>query len=156
MANEQYYYYLQPLGAEKINLSIPWYSKIFKDAADNSVVQYLVHCDYAQAIGIDYLPSGEALQRLSVSGYDVLKKVIKGQDRFYYHQGILHALVVDFGLSAKYLSERATAYARLPLMLKENIVVVFLVFNDTKKDLIARNVHDSGLRIRLLKARWKY
>lgn len=157
LANETLYYHLLPQGAEVINLDIPYYSKIFKDASDSTVVQHLVHCDYALALGIDYLATEEAFQKLSLnSSYDVLKKVVKGQDKFYYQNDVLNALVVDFGLSAKYLLERATAYAKLPGDVKNNFVVVFLTFNDSKKNAIAKTVSGSGLVVRLLKSKWKY
>ncbi|AEF95041.1 hypothetical protein Desca_2202 [Desulfotomaculum nigrificans CO-1-SRB] len=156
LARGQMYYHLLPDGAEMAGLNLPWYSRMFKGASDSTVVQYLVWCDYAQACNISYLSTRQAFQELSKASYDTLKRVIKGQDRFYYQNDILHALVADFGLSTKYLSERAAAYSKLPAAIKDRLTVVFLVFNDTKRNAVARAVRDSGLRVKLLKAKWKY
>ncbi|MCL5290720.1 MAG: hypothetical protein M1489_06835 [Firmicutes bacterium] len=156
LAGGQTYYHLLPKSGEIIGLKYPWYSSIFRGAGDSTAVQYLVFCDYAQAAGIDYLSTEESLRRISASNYDVLKKIIKSHDRFYEQNGLLHAMVVDFGLSMKYLAERAGAYARLPVVLRESLVVVFLTFNDAKKDAVARAVNGSGLKVKLLKANWKY
>ncbi len=156
LARGQMYYHLLPDGAEILGLTIPWYSRLFKSASDSTVVQYLVWCDYAQACKISYLSSKQAFQELSQASYDALKRVIKGQDRFYYQDDILHALVADFGLSTKYLSERAAAYSKLPAAIKDRLTVVFLVFNDTKRHAVARAVQHSGLKVKILKAKWKY
>lgn len=156
LAGGQAYYHLLPKGGEVIGLQYPWYSRVYRGAGDSTVLQCLVFCDYAQAVGIEYLSTGELLERISAANYDVLKKIIRSQDRFYEKDGLLYALVVDFGLSMKYLSERAGAYARLPVVIGEKLIVVFLTFNDAKKDAVARVVKDSGLKVKLLKANWKY
>lgn len=156
LAKGQGYYHLLPAGAETVGLNFPWYSRMFKGASDSTAVQYLVWCDYAQACKISYLPTRQAYQELSMASYDALKRVIKGQDRFYYQGNILHAIVADFGLSIKYLSERASAYSKLPPAIKDRLTVVFLVFNDTKRNAVAKAVQNSGLQVKLLKANWKY
>lgn len=156
LAGGQAYYHLLPKGGEIIELKCPWYSSLYRGAKDSTVVQHLVFCDYAQAVGIEYLSLEESLKGMSESNYDVLKKIIKSNDRFYEQNGLLHALVVDFGLSMKYLAERAGAYTKLPDILRESLEVVFLTFNDAKKDAVARVLNGSGLRVRLLKANWKY
>jgi len=132
LAGGQAYYHLLPNGGEIIELNYPWYSRIYRGAGDSTVVQHLVFCDYAQAVSIDYLSIEESLIRISELNYDVLKKIIKSNDRFYEQNGLLHALVVDFGLSMKYLAERAGAYTRLPAILRESLEVVFLTFNDAR------------------------
>lgn len=150
------YYHLLPLGGEIIGLDYPWYNRLYKGAGDTTVVQYLIYCDYALALGIDYISSREVFEQLYGASYDALKKVVRSQDKFYSQGGALHALVVDFGLSMKYLTERAGAYARLPHAVRGGLVVVFLVFNDVKNKAVTRAVKGPGLNLRVLKSKWKY
>lgn len=160
LANRTMYYHLLSKGAEILGINLPWYSRIFKGAGDSRVIQHLTFCDYAQAMSIEYIPFVRAVKNgnnlMQTIGYDTLKGVVCSQDRFYYHQGELHALVVDFGLSLKYMTQRANNYARLPAEVKNKLTVVFLVFTEGKRLTVAKAIQDSGLKAKIMKANWKY
>lgn len=156
LANGLTYYHLLPKGGEVIGLDYPWYSRVYKGASDSTVAQYLVYVDVAQILGIEYIALQEVLPRFSTASYDVFKKVVKLHERFFEQDGRLHALVVDFGLSPKYLAERASAYARLPLTVKNNLIVAFLIFNQVKKKAVVGAISNHRLNYKIIKSKWIY
>lgn len=76
------YYYLAPKGGETIELLLPWYAKIYKNAGVDVVLKHLVACDFALALGIQYLAHREVLGRWMGADYDVLAKCFRGADLF--------------------------------------------------------------------------
>ncbi|OAT86811.1 hypothetical protein A6M21_16490 [Desulfotomaculum copahuensis] len=152
----QLYYYLAPRGGEIIGIDDPWYAKRYRDAGGDVVLKHLVACDFALALGIEYLPHQEVLNRLMAASYDVLAKCVRGNDLFYENGGLLHTLIIDYQYSLKYLSERIKLYSRLPPGVRNQLVVDFLVFDETRQKQILRAARETGLKIKALKANWKY
>ncbi|OPX92604.1 MAG: hypothetical protein A4E53_00395 [Pelotomaculum sp. PtaB.Bin104] len=148
------YYQLLPRGGEMLELADSWYSSRYR-CAISKVVNQLVLTDFALAVGVDYLPREKALKRFLDASYDNLLKVSRLSDVYYEKDGLLHVLVVDNQLSMKYFQERAKAYSNLPAGLREGVVVVFLVFSEAKRNHMMK-LAGSGVRIKVLKATWKY
>lgn len=149
------YYCLTPRGGEVIDLEDSWYSARYR-CAKSTVVNRLILIDFALAMGIDYLPREKALGRFLEANYDALVRVSRLSDVYYEKDGVLHVLVVDNQLSMKYFQERVKAYSGLPAELREGLEVVFLVFSDAKKSQVIRLAAGAGVKIKVLKASWKY
>ncbi|WP_195713580.1 hypothetical protein [Desulfallas sp. Bu1-1] len=150
------YYYLAPRGGEAIGLVLPWYAKVYRNAGIDVVLKHLVACDFALATGVEYLPRREVLSRWMDADYDVLAKCFRGSDLFFEKEDMLHVLVIDYQYSLKYLVERVRLYGRLPPELREKLVVNFLVFAETRQQQVLELAKDVGMRVKVLKANWKY
>ena len=150
------YYYLAPRGGELIGLALPWFAKVYRNAGMDMVLKHLVACDFALAMEVEYLPGREVLSRWMDVDYDLLAKCFRGSDLFFEKDGVLNVLVVDYQLSLKYLAERVRLYSRLPVYLREQLIVNFLVFSATRQKQVLKAAADSGVRVKVLKANWKY
>jgi len=151
------YYFLAPKGGELIGLVVPWFAKTYRNAGMDLVLKHLVACDFALAMGVDYLPRREVLSRWMDVNYDLLAKCFRGSDLFFENDGVLNVLVVDYQLSLKYLGNKVKLYAQLPLVIREHLVVTFLVFSEVRQRCVLRLKDGvSGLKVRALKGNWKY
>lgn len=148
------FYVLTPKGGEAIDLVDSWHSTRYR-FAKSTVINHLVLIDFALAMGIDYLPREKALERFLGASYSALLKVSRLSDTYYEKDGILHVLVVDNQLSMKYFAERVKAYSKLPAELRDSLVIVFLVFSEAKRSQVMK-LASSRVRIKVLKANWKY
>lgn len=149
------FYVLTPRGGEIIDLADSWYSTRYR-FAHSTVINQLILVDFALAMQIEYLSREKALERFLKANYGELLKVSRLSDIYYEKNGLLHVLVVDNQLSMKYFAERVKAYSKLPADLRENMTVVFLVFADAKKNQVLKLSAGSRVRIKVLKAKWKY
>lgn len=149
------FYQLLPRGGEMIDLKDSWYSSRYR-CAKSTVVNQLVLTDFALAMGIDYLPRDKALGMFFKADYDAILKVSRLSDTYYEKEGTLHVLVVDNQLSMKYFQERVRAYSGLPVELRGGLAVVFLVFSEAKKSQVMKMASGAGVKVKVLKASWKY
>jgi len=149
LANGKLFYCLTPKAGEAIDLPDAWYRYRF---ARSTVINQLILTDFALAIGIEYLPRENVLERFMKAKYSDLRRVFRSNDVFYEKDGVLHVLIIDNQLSLKYFSERIRAYSKLPGT-RENIVI--LVFSDTKKSQVVK-LAGGNVKIKVLKANWKY
>ncbi|WP_166512319.1 hypothetical protein [Desulfallas thermosapovorans] len=156
LSNGRMYYYLTPRGGEAVGLTVPWYSKIYRNAGVDVVLKHLVACDFALALGVEYLPRREVLDRLMAADYDVLAGCFRSSDLFFEKDGQLNVLVVDYQYSLKYLAERVRLYSRLPPEVRGQLVVNFLVFSETRQKRVLQLAADAGVRVKVLRANWKY
>ncbi|OPX85780.1 MAG: hypothetical protein A4E53_03375 [Pelotomaculum sp. PtaB.Bin104] len=152
----QVYYYLAPKGGEVIDLPNMWHSKIYRNAGMDTVVKSLITCDFALAMGIDYLPRQEVLNCFIEANYSLLEKCLRSSDLFYEKGGALNVLVIDYQYSFKYLAEKLKLYSRLPLEIRDKVTVNFLLFDETRQKQILRVAKDFRIRVKALKANWKY
>ncbi|SFR14998.1 hypothetical protein [Desulfoscipio geothermicus] len=150
------YYYLTPLGGEEIGLAVPWYARIFRNAGVDTVLKCLVACDFALAMGIEYLPRREVLSRWMDADYDVLKRCLRSSDLFFEKDGWLHVLAIDYQYSLKYLAERIKLYSRLPSGIRQQLMINFLVFSESRQKQVMKAAADSGVKVKVIKANWKY
>lgn len=150
------YYYLTPRGGEAVGLVIPWYAKLYRNAGMDVVLKHLVACDFALAVGIEYLPRREVLGRWMEADYDVLAKCFRCSDLFFEKESVLNALVIDYQYSLKYLTERVKLYSRLPPGIREQLVINFLTFSETRQKQLIKVAADAAIRVKVLKANWKY
>ncbi|SFF97536.1 hypothetical protein SAMN05660649_00289 [Desulfotomaculum arcticum] len=150
------YYFLTPHGGEKIGLALPWYAKVYRNAGMDVVLKHLVACDFAFALSIEYLSRQDILSRWMDADYDVLAKCFRSSDLFFEKDGVLQVLVIDYRYSLKYLVERIKLYSRLPLDMREQLIINFLVFSETRQKQVLKAAADSGVRVKVLKANWKY
>lgn len=148
------YYILTPKGGEVIELTDSWHSARYR-FAQSTVINQLVLTDFALAMGIEYLAREKALERFMAARYGELIKVSRLSDTYYEKDSLLHVLVVDNQLSMKYFAQRVSAYSNLPVNLRDSLVVVFLVFSEAKRSQVLR-LAGGGIRIKVLKAKWKY
>jgi len=152
LANGKLFYCLTPKGGEEIDLPDAWHSSRYRFAR-STVINQLILTDFALAMGIEYLPREKVLERFMEAKYSDLRRVFRSNDVFYEKDGVLYVLIIDNQLSLKYFSERIRAYSKLPGT-RENIVIVILVFSDTKKSQVVKLA--GGVKIKVLKASWKY
>ncbi len=151
------YYYLAPRGGEVISLSFPWYAKVYRNASVDTVLHHLIHCDFSMAMGgIDYITKEEALSYLIDADFDTLEGIFRANDRYFIKDGILQALVVDYGLSMKYIVYRVKSYSRLPAQLHQKVLLLMLVFSESKREYAMKAAADSGVMVKVLKGNWKY
>jgi len=156
LGSRRIYYYLTPKGGEVIGLTVPWYARIYRNACVDTVLKSLVACDFALALGIEYLPRREVLNRWMDADYDVLARCLRSSDLFFEKDGWLHVLAIDYQYSLKYLMERVKQYSRLPPAIREQLVIDFLVFSEAKQKQVLKAAADSGVKVKVLKANWKY
>lgn len=149
------FYILSPRGGEAIDLVDSWHSARYRFAI-STVVNQLILTDFALAMGIDYLPREKALERFLKASYGDLLKVSRLSDTYYEKDNLLHVLVVDNQLSMKYFAERVKAYSKLPPDLQDNMMIVFLVFTEAKRNQVLKLSSGGRVRIKVLKANWKY
>ncbi len=149
------YYALTPKGGEVIELADSWYSARYR-CAKSTVVNKLVLTDFALALGIDYMSRDKALEKFFEASYDALLKISRLSDVYYVKDNLLHVLVVDNHLSMKYFSHKVKAYSDLPPELRGGLAVVFLVFNDAKKNIVMKLAAGTGVRVKVIKSNWKY
>ncbi|OQA09373.1 MAG: hypothetical protein BWY65_01119 [Firmicutes bacterium ADurb.Bin373] len=148
------FYILTPRGGEVIELTDSWHSSRYR-FAQSTVINQLVLTDFALAMGIEYLAREKALERFMAARYGELIKVSRLSDTYYEKDSLLHVLVVDNQLSMKYFAQRVSAYSNLPAGMRDSLVVVFLVFSESKKSQVLK-LAVGGIRIKVLKAKWKY
>jgi len=156
LSSGKLFYVLAPRGGEAIDLADSWHSARYRFAT-STVVSQLILTDFALAMGgIEYLPREKALERLLKASYGELLKVFRLSDVYYERDGVLCVLVVDNRLSMKYFAERVKAYSKLPADMRENVIIVFLVFSEAKRNQVLKLSLGSRVRIKVLKAKWKY
>ncbi len=152
----QMYYYLSPRGGETLGLPDLWYSKLYRNAGADTVLRSLIACDFALAADISYLPRQEVLSQLMTASYDVLAKCLRSNDLLYKKGDLLHVLIIDYQYSLKYLAERIRLYSRLPVEIQGRLMINILVFSKTRQEQVLRITRESGVRVRVLRANWKY
>jgi len=76
LSNKKLYYFLTPAGGEQIDLTKPWYAKIFKDAGQSTVLKCLIACDYSLVTGVQYLKKDGILDKLKSTKHDDIIKFI--------------------------------------------------------------------------------
>lgn len=150
------YYHLTPRGGEEAGLNVPWYSKMYRNAGVDVVLKHLVACDFALAVGVEYLHRRDVLGRWMDADYDVLAKCFRGSDLFFERDGGLQVLVIDYQYALKYLGERVKLYSRLPPGIRGQLVINFLTFSETRQKQILKAAADAAVKIKVLRANWKY
>lgn len=133
LSNNTFYYHLTQRGGEKILLQVEWYSKTFRNAGQSTVLKCLVACDFALVNNIDFLIFKEIFERLKSANYDILKTALKHSDLYFEKNGKLYALIVDHNLSMKYLTNRIKLYSHLSMEIEDQLIVIFLLFNEVKR-----------------------
>lgn len=149
------YYFLTSRGGEIIDLEETWYSSRYRPAK-STVINQLVLTDFALSMGIEYLSRDAALERFIHADYDAFNKISRLSDNYFVKDDKLNVLVIDNQLSMKYFHERIAAYSRLPTTFHDVITVVFLVFTEAKRKQVIKISADSQVRIKVMKANWKY
>jgi hypothetical protein len=120
------------------------------------VLKSLTACDYALATQIEYISRRDALDRLKAASYDVLKACLRGGQLYYLRGGLLHALVIDYGLSLKYMAQIVNTYCRLPPELRNEVVLDFLVFSEIRQKQVTALRRGAGVEVTAILANWKY
>lgn len=150
------YYYLAEVGGAEIGLEASYWSKAYRDAGVNTVLQILTATDYALAVGIDFMTAQEIIKRLSEVKYDVLAACIKSKDRFFEKDTRLNTLIIDYELSLKSLTHKVKRYAKLPGDIKNNFQVIILTFSLGRQQQLKGVCRDAAVRTSIVRANWKY
>lgn len=70
--------------------------------------------------------------------------------------GQLNVLVIDYQYSLKYLAGRVKLYSRLPPEIRGQLLVNYLVFTEIRQKQVIKAAAGMGVRVKVLKANWKY
>lgn len=154
LPNRQLFYSLTAKAGEAAGIEKPYYSSFYRSVSVNTIIHQLIACDFALAVGAEYLSKEEVFKELKDADYSTLIKVFKSNDRFFVRGERLSVLVIDNMLSTKYLCERIKMYSSLPANVRDRLEVTVLVFSDSKKVQVSRV--GAGVKLRVVKTNFKY